>query len=361
MTFRSTCLWLDCDTGHDDAFTILLAGRHPALRLLGVSTIYGNAPLTHTTHNTRAVLKAIDREDVPVYAGVSKPFCRNPAPAVDIHGASGLDGTHHLPDPTVPAQTDVLAVEAMYRALMTEPTGTAWLVATGALTNVALLILLHPDIVAHLGGLSIMGGAIGGGFTDAPMGVVAGAGERFGNTTPYAEFNIWLDPEAANAVFANEVLAAKTTLITLDLTHQFLATAEVQEAMRYGYEGAAAEHASRAEVSDVRKLFSEILVFFAKTYDEVFGISAGPPMHDPLAVAAVFAPYLFRDNDGERYTVSVIIDDKTGTLDHKDLQCGRTVARKCESGAPGIRIPRALDVDKTWRMLEDCLSRAEKS
>ena len=78
-------LWLDCDTGHDDALAILLAGRDPSINLLGISTIYGNASLVHTTYNSRAILKAIKREDVPVYIGASKPFCRVTVAAADIH------------------------------------------------------------------------------------------------------------------------------------------------------------------------------------------------------------------------------------------------------------------------------------
>ena len=101
-----TPIWLDCDTGHDDAFAILLAARSPDVQLLGISTVYGNAPLTKTTYNTRAILKAIGREDVPVYAGAAKPFCRETSKASDIHGESGLDGTTCLPTPDVPVKTD---------------------------------------------------------------------------------------------------------------------------------------------------------------------------------------------------------------------------------------------------------------
>ena len=360
---RTASLWLDCDTGHDDAFALLLAGRHPAVRLLGVSTIYGNAPLPHTTHNTCAILKAIKREDVPVYAGANRPFCRELISAADIHGESGLDGTSSLPVPTVPAKTDMTAVEAMYEALIAEPAGTAWLVATGALTNAALLFAIHPELAEHLAGLSIMGGAIGGGFTHAAMGEVAGEGERFGNQTPWAEFNIYLDPESASAIFSDPVLATKTTLVTLDLTHQFLATDKVQNAMLYGFDGTVPEVSQLSEISNVRRLFHEILVFFAKTYANVFGITAGPPTHDPLAIAAVFAPHLFHDNGGERYAVSVITEGEHGSSDQArsgGSQCGRTVARLQKSGESGIIIPRSLDVDETWKMLEECLGRAEK-
>ena len=154
MAQPSTAIWLDCDTGHDDAVAILLAGRHPQVTLLGVSTVYGNAPLTKTTYNSRAILKAIGREDVPVYPGAAKPFCRAASCAPDIHGESGLDGTTCLPNPTVPARTDKTAIQAMYDALIVMPKGSAWLVPTGALTNAALLFATHPDLTEHIGGLS---------------------------------------------------------------------------------------------------------------------------------------------------------------------------------------------------------------
>ncbi|KAF6237170.1 hypothetical protein HO173_004638 [Letharia columbiana] len=175
-----------------DAFAILLAAYDPCLHLLGISTVHGNASLAQTTNNTLSVLAAIGRPDVPVHPGAAKPFCRNAVHAADIHGVSGLDGTTLLPKPAVGPVTKPNAVLAMRHRLMEQPEGTAWLVATGTLTNVALLFATFPELVEHLKGLSVMGGAIGGGFTDAPMGHVKGEGERFGNWTRWAEFNIYV-------------------------------------------------------------------------------------------------------------------------------------------------------------------------
>ncbi|KAK4998657.1 Uridine nucleosidase 1 [Elasticomyces elasticus] len=358
-------LWLDCDTGHDvrpivsDAFAILLSSCCPAVRVLGISTVYGNASLDHTTYNTCAILKAIGREDVDVYAGATKPFCRAAAHAPDIHGESGLDGTTCLTAPSVSAKSDKTAIEAMYAALILQPPGTAWLVATGALTNAALLFAVHPDLVNHIAGLSVMGGAIGDGFTDAPMGTVAGEGERIGNWTPWAEFNIYCDPEAAQAVFSNEPLAAKTTLIPLDLTHQMLATREVRHALLYG---GRTPSASADAPTPVRKLFQEILLFFAQTYADIFGLTDGPPLHDPLAVAACFVPEIFDDVGGERFAVSVITEGEHGvdTLVRGSSQCGRTVATMLHVGQTGVRIPRTLDSRLLWEMLDRCLSVAEQ-
>ena len=356
-------MWLDVDTGHDDAFAILLAARHPEIELLGISTTFGNAPLQQTTDNTRAILKAIGREDVPVYAGAAKPFCRRTWHAAEIHGASGLDGTTCLPVPDVDVKGDgpAEAVEAMYRALISTEKGSAWLVPTGALTNSALLFALHPDLADHLAGVSIMGGAIGGGFNDAVMGRVEGEGERFGNWTKFAEFNIYIDPEAAKSIFSNAVLARKTTLIPLDLTHKFLATVQVQEGLRYGFDSEGQRE--QEPISTVRKLFQEILTFFTGTYAEVFALTAGPPLHDPLAVAAVLMPEVFDDRGGERFDVEVVTDGlhgPYGMFGAEKSECGRTVARAVEAGGEGVRIPRDLDQGRVWRALEDCLGRAEK-
>ncbi|KAK0935492.1 hypothetical protein LTR29_012965 [Friedmanniomyces endolithicus] len=363
---RRTPIWLDCDTGHDDAFAILLAARSDEVDLLGITTVYGNAPLENTTYNTRAILKAIGREDVPVYPGASKPLCREAAHAPDIHGASGLDGTDCLPEPTVPARTTD-AVQAMYESLNAEPAETAWLVAVGALTNIAGLFSKHPRLVDHIAGLSIMGGAVGGGFTDAPMGTVAGEGERFGNHTPYAEFNIYCDPEAARAIFSNPALAAKTTLTPLDLTHQFLATSEVQKSLLYGsIKSGLSEEATRS-VTPVRRFFFEILTFFAKTYADVFGLKEGPPLHDPLAVAAAFRHELFIYSKGsqserEHFTVDVVVEGEHGDSDEVrsgPSQCGRTIVQQSRPGQPGVTIPRGFDTPALWNLIEGCLGGVE--
>lgn len=357
-------MWLDVDTGHDDAFAILLAAHHPKVRLLGISTVYGNASLEHTTYNTRAILTAIGQKDVPVYAGARKPFCRPAAHAPDIHGESGLDGTSCLPVPNVPARTEVTAIEAAYKALTSVPKGTAWLVATGALTNIALLFALHPDLAEYIAGLSIMGGAVGGGFTEAPMGTVSGEGERFGNHTPWAEFNIYCDPESAASLFSNPKLAAKTTLVTLDLTHQFLANQNIRDMILHGREQIATTDPGQAESPVVRRLFHEIVTFFAKTYADVFGLVDGPPTHDPLAVAAAFVPHLFGDNGGERFDVSVVTDGDHGASDHARTggsQCGRTKVQLLPRGHSGVRVPRSVQSDTVWRLIGDSLRYAEKA
>ncbi|OAL27360.1 hypothetical protein AYO22_03635 [Fonsecaea multimorphosa] len=170
---------------------------------------------------------------------------------------------------------------------------------------------------------------------------------RSGNRTPFAEFNIWADPESARSVFQNPLLKSKTTLIPLDLTHQAYATPEVQRMLLNGINGS----------TRLRRMFHELLMFFAHTYAEVFGLTEGPPMHDPLAVAVLLenhpepqARIAFDDYGGERWDVDVILEGE---------QIGRTVIAKSLDGE-GVRIPRTLDTSKFWRTLEECMARADE-
>ncbi|KAF2773008.1 hypothetical protein EJ03DRAFT_306005 [Teratosphaeria nubilosa] len=371
---HETPIWLDCDTGHDDAFAILVAAHSPELRLLGISTVYGNAPLPHTTYNTRAILKAIGREDVPVFPGAERPSFRQPCFAPDIHGASGLDGTASLPIPTVDARSDMSAVEAMRTAISAEAPGTVCLVATGALTNIAALFENYPRMVDQIKSLSIMGGAVGGGFTDAPLGTVDDQ-KRFGNWTPFAEFNVYIDCEAAATIFNNRVLAAKINLVTLDLSHQFLATNEVRSGLLFGDTNSTRFEVPMSSASEVRRLFYEIVCFFAKTYAEVFGIGAGPPTHDPLAVFIAFSPDLFYDEDPSeldddeqqpqyKYEVEVATAGDHGSspeILNGPSECGRTIVSGLAVGQQGVRIPKTLQVNELWARIDCCLRRAERT
>ncbi|KZF22212.1 Inosine/uridine-preferring nucleoside hydrolase [Xylona heveae TC161] len=374
----ATPIWLDCDPGHDDVVAILLSAFHPALKLLGLSTVHGNASLKNTTHNASRVLTALGLTDIPIYPGARKPFCRRAAYAPSIHGATGLDGTTLLPKPGVTPRENENYIVAMRDALLAQPRNSAWVVTTGTLTNVAILFAAFPEVVDHIKGLSIMGGAIGDGFSDAPLGVVKGEGPRVGNWTRWAEFNIYCDPEAAQSIFTNPVLAAKTTLIPLDLTHQVLATPEVLQLLLHGPSSsssstgsaaAAGESAIKPKPSGLRQLLYDLLTYFAHTYAEVFGLTAGPPLHDPLAVAATLpaavlledAAPAFDDRGGERWFIDVVTDGLHSNSDQERGQVGRTIARKLPPGEPGVTVPRTLDVPKFWEVLEHCIHRAESS
>ncbi|KAL9610683.1 MAG: hypothetical protein Q9167_004631 [Letrouitia subvulpina] len=341
-----------------DAFAILLAAHHPSLELLGISTVHGNASLAQTTANVGSILTAIGKGDVPYYSGIAKPFCRNAVHAPDIHGETGIDGTDLLPEAVVPPRKNTSAILAMRDAILAQPAGRTWLVATGTLTNVALLFSAFPEVVCHIKGLSIMGGAIGGRFTQATLGRVKGEGERlerFGNCTPWAEFNIYCDPEAAQSIFSNKELAGKTTLIPLDLTHQVLATKDVQQLVLYG-----SSASSGVGSSKIRHMYHDLLLFFAHTYAEVFGITAGPPLHDPLAVAVILSDemLLFDDRGGERWHVDVVIQGVHSDVDEERGQLGRTKISKVEQG--GVRIPRGLDIPVFWNVVDKCLKIAEQ-
>ncbi|KAL8651308.1 MAG: hypothetical protein Q9226_004758 [Calogaya cf. arnoldii] len=322
---------------------------------MGVSTVHGNASLARTTANAGSILTALGVEHIPYYAGSAKPFCRKAVHDPKIHGATGLDGTDLLPKAAVDPIENGNAVTAMREALMSKPAGKPWLVVTGALTNVALLFATFPEVADHIRGLSIMGGAIGDGYTSAPLGNLWGEGERFGNYTPWAEFNIYCDPEAAQSIFSNQVLARKTTLIPIDLTHQVRATKAVQEKLRHGVRDSIEE-----ETSSVRQMFNELLVFFAHTYADVFGITDGPPLHDPLAVALVlfdqgWTNLNFDDRGGERWDVNVITNGLHSDDDHERGQVGRTTISPSEAKGVGVCIPRSLNVELFWGIVEDCL------
>lgn len=217
---------------------------------------------------------------------------------------------------------------------MQQPKGRVWIVATGPLTNVARILQETPELAGHIAGLSIMGGAIGSSFTNAPMHRTDGPG----NWTPFAEFNIFCDPEAAQIIFSNEELAAKTTLIPLDLTHLVRGTVEVQDLL-FGEE----------KNSHVRRMMKQVLMFFAETYRKHSGIEDGPPLHDPLAVWAVVRPEMF-DDRSERWDVEVVLEGK---------EVGRTVATPARDGR-GVRIPRGVDVGAFWGEIDMVLGEAER-
>lgn len=269
-----------------------------------------------------------------------------------------MDGTDLLPIPTRKALSHCNAIKEMRDTLLVCRPNTAWLVTTGALTNAALLMATFPEVARHIKGLSIMGGAIGGGFSNVYMGppYTDSSGHlrpRIGNWTPYAEFNIWSDPEASQAIFTNEELKEKTVLVPLDVTHQACATKEIRDLLLFGGRTRVGEVA--VQPTRLRRMFHELLMFYADTYEKVFGLTEGPPLHDPLAVAVVLAELTgeqsieLDDHGGERWDIAVVLSGE---------QIGRTVASSVEQGAV---IPRAIDLKKFWNMIEGCLDRADQA
>ena len=244
---------LDCDPGHDDAIALLLALASPELELVGVTTVAGNQSLAKTTANALRVLEFAGRGDVPVAAGADRPLVRAPAAAAHVHGESGLDGPE-LP-PARGAARAAHAVDFLAETIR-ERAGAVTLVATGPLTNVALLLALAPD--ARPERVVLMGGAIGE-----------------GNRTPAAEFNIWCDPEAARRVFESGL---DLTMVGLDVTHQALATAAEVEALR--------------AAGRVGRFTAELLDFYGRFHRRAYPELGGSPLHDPVALAHVVWPDL---------------------------------------------------------------------
>ncbi len=246
----TTAILLDCDPGHDDAIALLLALASPELELRGVTTVAGNQTLEKTTANAIRVLEFAGHADTPVAAGADRPLVREPFFAGYVHGDTGLDG----PDLPPPQGEPVNRHAADFLAdKIREADGALTLVPTGPLTNVALLLALHPD--ARPERIVLMGGAI-----------------AEGNVTPAAEFNIWWDPEAAARVFASDI---DVTMVGLDVTHKALfSTAHIGRL------------AGRAG-----EMVTELLRFYDRFHREVYGFD-GSPIHDAVAVAQVMRPDL---------------------------------------------------------------------
>ncbi|PWY93541.1 nucleoside hydrolase [Aspergillus sclerotioniger CBS 115572] len=335
-------IWVDCDPGSlitkQDAFAILLATNHPTIHLLGISTVHGNSTLKNTTRNALTILTILNRPDIPVYPGAEKPFCRTCLKP--DNGKTGLEGSN-LPVPTTSPE-EKHAVLAMRDALLSTPKHTAWLVALGPLTNVALLVGLFPEVAGHVRGVSIMGGAVGGGFVWKNK--EGGEEGRMGNASWWAEFNCLCDPESARAVFSNKTLVGKITLLPLDITHMAMVTDEVLDLMLHGPDGNV--KGKRDVPSERRRIFTDLLRWFRAGYKKAQNIDG--PLHDPLAVAVILHTEGVEDIGfeflgEERFEVELVLEGE---------QVGRTVVRRLPDGEMGVRIPRVLDVQSFWRVLE---------
>lgn len=175
------------------------------------------------------------------------------------------------------------------------------------------------------------------------------------------------DPEAAQLIFSNPVLAAKTTLAPLDLTHQVIATKEVRQRI---LDGKSDPH--NGSGLTLRQMYHDLLVFYVKTYEEVFGLVEGSPVHDPVSVAVVLfdegiKDLAFYDRGCERWDINVITDGAHEPIDYRNVrnvdhaQLGRTVAKEVATGGRGIRIPRGLNVGRFWDVVDECMQRAEEA
>jgi purine nucleosidase len=250
---------IDTDPGQDDAVAILLALACPdEIDLLGITCVAGNVPLALTARNARMICELAGRPDIAVFAGCDRPLGRALVTAEHVHGKTGLDGPT-LPEPQMPLQPQH-AVDFIIDTVRANPPGTITLCPLGPLTNIATALARAPDIAARLQEIVLMGGAY----------------FEVGNITPAAEFNIYVDPQAAKAVFAAGV---PLVVMPLDVTHKALVTAERNAAFRnLG--------------TPVGIAVAQMTEFFERYDREKYG-SLGAPLHDPCVTAYLLAPHLF--------------------------------------------------------------------
>lgn len=271
---------LDCDPGHDDALAIVVAAHYA--NLLGITTVSGNAPIESTTYNA-LVMKDLLGLEIPVHQGAARPLVAPPQYATYVHGESGLDGAD-LPAPTSsPDSTDAVG----YIIDTCREHEGLWLVPTGPLTNIAMALRLAPDIADRIAGISLMGGG------------------TFGNRTTAAEFNIWVDPEAADIVFE---CGQRLIMAGLHLTHQFRATQKRIDTVR-------------SLPGQLANVLGDLMQFFTDTYMRRHHGMDGGAVHDPLAIFALTHPELFETKQ------SHVVIELTGThtrgmtlIDARDLR-----------------------------------------
>jgi inosine-uridine nucleoside N-ribohydrolase len=377
-------VWLDCDPGHDDAFAIMLAAWAPgknqpegdddrAVELIGLSATHGNQEVHKTAANILRTLDLCGFEgEIEVGVGQARPLVRESLVCPEIHGHSGLDvaskqddaaAAESAPDAmatsfSVPVTRQLNAekgVLLMFRKITEahrERGRRVTLVATGCLTNVALLLTLFPEVEDSIQQLIILGGS-----------------EGIGNISPAAEFNILVDPEgsrlllcriyivaafrflslggsfltprttrtAARIVFDRGEHGLSIVQIPIEVTHTALVTPEVLAKIR-------------AMDSSFSKVCVDLLTFFGDTYDRVFGFKNGPPLHDPLAILYAFAPELF-----ETVRVRVDVEISSGFCD------GRTVVDVFghSKKAPNVTLAKRVDVPEFWNWMMKALERAD--
>ncbi|SMO52059.1 nucleoside hydrolase [Paracoccus laeviglucosivorans] len=248
---------IDTDPGQDDAVAILLALASPELEVLALTAVAGNVPLDLTQRNARIISQIAGRTDLPVYAGCDRPLARPLVTAEHVHGKSGLDGIE-LFEPEMPLASGH-AVDFIIDTLRREPAGTVTLVPIGPLTNIATAFQRAPDIVPRVQEIVLMGGAY----------------FEVGNITPAAEFNIYVDPEAAKLVFAS---GAPLTVVPLDVTHKALTNRDWIETMRAS--------------GPIGRAVASWTDFFERYDREKYG-SQGAPLHDPCTIGWLLRPELF--------------------------------------------------------------------
>ena len=253
---------IDTDPGQDDAVAILLALASPEIDVLGITAVAGNVPLALTEINARKICELAGKPETKVFAGAVRPLLRPLVTAEHVHGRTGLDGPV-LADPKMPLQKQH-AVDFIIETLMAREAGTVCLCVLGPMTNIALALIREPKIASRIKRIV----AMGGGFFEG------------GNVTPAAEFNIYVDPQAARVVFEADI---PITLIPLDCTHQALTSAVRIEKFRVMKNKSGPATAA-------------LLDFFERFDEQKYGTDGGP-LHDPCVMAWLLKPELFQSRD----------------------------------------------------------------
>ena len=286
---ESRAIIIDTDPGQDDALAILLALASPELEVLGITAVAGNVPLALTQNNVRKICELAGRPETKVFAGAVRPLVRELVTAEYVHGKTGLDGPD-LPEPTMELQAQH-GVDFIVETLRGRGDGEVTLCTLGPLTNVALALIRAPEIAPKIDRIVMMGG----GFFEG------------GNTTPAAEFNIYVDPHAAKTVFASGV---PITMIPLDCTHKALTTHDRIAAMR--------NHGTK-----VTTAAAELIDFFERFDEDKYGTDGGP-LHDPCVIAWLLKPELFSGRDcnveietGSELTMGMTVVDWWGVTGRK--------------------------------------------
>lgn len=297
---------LDCDPGHDDAIAIILAASKVSdLKIEAITTVAGNSEVEKNTLNTLKICDIISLEHVPVAQGANRPLVREREIAAKIHGETGLDGPL-LPENPTKETIDKHGVDVIIEKLLNSNEAIT-LVPTGPLTNIALAMIKEPKITTKIKEIVLMGGG------------------TFGNWTPAAEFNIWVDAEAAKVVFNSGV---PITMFGLDVTHQAIATDEIRNEL--------------SQINNsVAQFVNDLLKFFAKTYKEVFGFD-GPPIHDACTIAYLINPSIFElrhvhvgvETKGEQ-TYGMTVVDTLGVTGNE----------------PNVHFAYKLDSNKFWDLM----------
>ncbi len=304
---------IDTDPGQDDAIAILAALASPDLDVLGITCVAGNVPLARTVHNARLLCDLAGLPDTPVYAGCERPMVRPLRTAEEVHGKTGMDGPEWA-DPVMEIRPDH-AVDFLVDTLRSTADEPVTLCPVGPLTNIAMALVKEPSIVGGIEEIVLMGGAYWEG----------------GNTTPVAEFNIFVDPHAAHVVFTSGI---PITVVPLDVTHKALMSDEWIDGLR-------------AMGTPVGEHAAAMCSFYERHDQEKYG-TAGGPLHDPNVIAYLLQPELYGGKD-----VHVAVEHASET------SMGQTLADwwGVTGQAPNCRWINEIDADGFYALLTDLLGR----